>query len=157
MFLKSNYILANELIQKMGISMANISRLVNEFENEGDMTTTLKMNNCTFIKTNSYKLPRNIKNGIMMNEFTDLTDKIYVPYMYTEYGLTKKDLLNCEICLGTTKVAGKEFYVFDKEFVQKVKNKILYVLNETECNECKAKNQIDGFIKLNKRKYLVWY
>lgn len=157
MFLGKNYVLANELVQKMNIGMANISILRAKLEDEGDETTLFKMNNCTFIKTNSHKLPKNIRNGILANEFTDLTDKIYVPYMQTEHGLSKKEVLSMDVCDGIELVGGKEFYVFNKEFVKKVKNKVLYVLSPDECADCHRKGQIKGFLQVNKRKFLTWY
>jgi hypothetical protein len=141
----------------MNIGMANISILRSQLEYEGDETTLFKMNNCTFIKTNSHRLPKNIRNGIIANNFTDLTDKIYVPYMQTEHGLSKKEVLSLDVCNGITKVGGKDFYVFDKEFVKKVKNKVLYVLAPDECVHCYRKGQIEGFIQVNKRKFLTWY
>jgi hypothetical protein len=157
MFLSSNYILANELVQKMNIHIANISMLRQQFEDCDDFTTLFKMNNCTMIKTNSHKLPRNMIAGIAVNEFTDITNKLPCTFVRTEYEFTEKELTTSEIVIDKVMIAGKEFYVFDRDFVEKVKNKIVYALDALETMECFRKKQIEGYIQVSNNKYLTWY
>lgn len=156
MFLKSNYILANELVQKMGIHIANISMLVKEHEDE-DNGMFIKMNNCTFINTKAATLPANILAGIYANEFTDMTDKLPCTFARMEYGITEKEFLKSGIVTKVVNVAGKDFYQFAPEFVQKMHRKIGYVLDEAETMDCFAKKQIAGYTQLSKNKYFTWY
>jgi len=156
MFLNKKYILANELVQKMGIHIANISMLVNEYE-DSDTGTFVKMNNCTFINTKDATLPNNILAGIYGNEFTDMTDKLPCTYVRTEYGITEKELFKTGMVTKKVEIAGKDFYQFAPEFVQKMKYKIGYVLDETETMDCYRKNQILGYTQLAKDKYFTWY
>lgn len=157
MFLKKNYILANELVQKMDIHIANISMLRQQYEDQDDMTTMIKMNNCTMIKSNSHKLPNNIKMGIAANEFTDMSNKLPCTFVRTEYEVTERELLNGGVIKGKIKIAGKDFYEFTEEFVKTVKNKIVYTLDKAECMECHSKGQIEGYIQVSKNKFLTWY
>lgn len=157
MFLGKNYILANELVQKMGIHIANISMLRQQYEDENDMSTMIKMNNCTMVKTNSHKFPNNIKMGIAANEFTDMSNKLPCTFVREEYEITEKELFKGGIIKGKVKVAGKDFYEFTEEFVKTTKNKIVYCLDESDTMACMAKGQIDGYIQVSKNKYVTWY
>lgn len=156
MFLHKKYILANELVQKMGIHIANISMLVNDYE-DVDNGTFVKMNNCTFINTKDMTLPNNILSGIYANEFTDMTDKLPCTFVRTEYGITEKELFKAGMVTEIVTVAGKDFYKFTPEFVQKMQYKIAYVLDEAETMDCYRKKQIAGYTQLAKNKYFTWY
>lgn len=157
MFLNKKYILANELVQKMGIHIANISMLRNQFEDEDDYATIVKMNNCNFVKSGSPKLPRNISSGISNHTFTDMSNKLPCTFIRTEYEVTERELSKSGLIKGKVKVAGKEFYEFTEEFVQKVKNKIVYTLDKNETMECFSKGQIDGYVQVSNNKFLTWY
>jgi hypothetical protein len=157
MFLNQNYILANELIQKMDINIANISVLVSHYEDCDDYTTMYKMNNCTMINTASHKLPKNLREAIAANKFTDITNKLPCTFVKSEYEFTEKELTESKIVIDKIEIAGKKFFVFDRDFVEKVKNKIVYALNATETMECFRKKQIEGYIQVSKNKYLTWY
>lgn len=156
MFLHKKYILANELVQKMGIHIANISMLVNDYE-DSDNGTFVKMNNCTFINTKDTTLPNNILAGIYANDFTDMTDKLPCTFIRSEYGITEKELLKSGMATEVVTIAGKDFYKFSPEFVNKMKYKIGYVLDEAETMDCYRKNQILGYTQLAKNKYFTWY
>lgn len=156
MFLSTKYVLANELAQKMGISIANISMLRKEFEEGDDLVTLYKMNNCTFIK-DSHKLPKNLRVGLKQHKFTDMSDKLPCSYVRSEHSLTEKEWFDSGVVIDKVKVAGKEFYVFSADFVKKARRKILYVLNEKEKTQCFEKGQIDGFIQASKNKFITWY
>jgi hypothetical protein len=54
-------------------------------------------------------------------------------------------------------VSGKDFYVFSPEFVKNLQNRMCYVLDERETQECTAAGQIIGSIELSKNKFIVWY
>jgi hypothetical protein len=156
MFLNKKYILANELVNKMGIHIANISMLMKEHE-DSDNGMFVKMNNCTFINTKDGELPQNIIDGIRANVFTDMTDKLPCTYIRTEYGITEKELFKAGMVTKIVTIAGKDFYQFAPEFVEKMKYKIGYVLDEVETMECFRKKQILGYTQLAKNKYFTWY
>ena len=157
MFLNKNYISSNELVEKMGIHIANISMLRNSLEYDDDITTIVKKGGASFIKKNSYKLPSNIKEGIVNNEFTDISNKLPCPFVKSEYQVSEKELMKSGLVISKEKIAGKDFYVFSDDFVKKVRNKIVYTLNKEETMECFAKKQIDGYIQVSKNKFLTWY
>jgi len=157
MFLPQKFILANELVQKMGIHIANISILRKEFESHDDVYTIQKLNNCNFINTQSHKLPKNIREGIEQNDFTDLTDKLPVTFVRAEYAATERDFVKSGIITDKIKIAGKPFYVFDPEFVSNVRGCVGYVLNHEDYLHCYSKSTIDGAIKMKNNKYFVWY
>lgn len=156
MFLNKKYILANELVEKMGIHIANISMLMKEYE-DTDNGTFVKMNNCTFINSNDATLPNNIKIGMQNNQFTDMTNKLPCTFVRSEYEITEKELFKSGMVTKKVEVAGKDFYEFAPEFVEKMKYKIGYVLDEVETMECYRKNQILGYTQLSKNKYFTWY
>ena len=157
MFLQSKYILANELVQKMDIHIANISMLRKHFEDLGDEVTMIKKGNCTFINTKSVELPNNIQVGILTNEFTDMTDKLPCTWVKNEYEMTERELFKSGLVIDKQKIAGKDFYVFAPEYAKKLKWKIPYILNKEETDMCFAKGQIDGFVQLGKNKFFTWY
>lgn len=157
MFLNKRYILANELVQKMNIHIANISMLRSQFEDDDDFHTIVKMNNCAMIDTKSQKLPRNIVEGIHKNTFTDMSDKLPCTWVRAEHEMTERELFKSGIVIKKTKVAGKDFYVFNQEFVNTMRHKIPYILDEKDMLECTSKNQILGSIKLGKNKFFTWY
>ena len=153
-FLDKKYILANELVEKMNISMSFISKLSKYLENESVMK---KLNNCTFIDTTSNKLPKNIKNALKKYTFTDISNKLPFTYFRDEFGLTESELKNSGIINDVIVIAGKKFYVFSNEFIANTKNCIGYILNEKETFDCYNRNLINGYIQVTKKKYFVWY
>lgn len=161
MFLSSNYILGNELVDRMDINIANVSIMSKRFEDENDITTVIKMNNCNFIKSDSPKLPKYIQTGIRelssQKPFTDFSDKLPCTWFRSEFELSDKDVMNSEMVKDKVKIHGKEFYVFEKSFIDKVHNRICYVLDESDTKDCWNKKQIEGYIKLSKKKYMTWY
>lgn len=157
MFLNKNYVLANELVQKMGIHIANISMLVKYYEDRENFSTMLKMNNCTFINSKDSSLPNNIRIGLANNNFTDMSNKLPCTWVKTEYEMSDKDLINSDMIIEKVKIAGKDFYVFAPEFVQKMQGKIGYTLDKAETMDCMAKGQIDGYTQLSKNKFFTWY
>lgn len=157
MFLHKKYILANELVQKMGIHIANISMLRQQFEDADDFGSIIKMNNCSFISTMCNHLPNNIKVGILNNTFTDMSDKLPCTFVKTEYGITEKELFKVGFVIDKVKICGKDLYVFDKKFVKKMHNKIGYVLDKEETEDCFKKELIDGYTMLSKNKFFTWY
>jgi len=157
MFLSKKYILANELVQKMNIHIANISMLRNQFTDDEDYTTIMKMNNCNMINTNSKKLPHNIMEGIQKNTFTDMSDKLPCTWVKSEYEMTELELFKSGIAIGKEKIATKDFYIFNQDFVKMMYNKVPYILDEKEMLECTSKKQILGNIQLGSNKFFVWY
>lgn len=157
MFLEKTYVLGNEIAEKMGINIANISMLSKELENKGNLDDTIKLGNCTFINKESNYLPNNIKKALNNFEFECMSDKLPCRFVHQEFGISKAKLIASGIVEKTIQISGKKFYVFDKEFILKTKGKVFYVLNEEETEICIEQNQIDGFVKLSNNKYLTWY
>ena len=157
MFLKKDYILANELVQQMDIHIANISIMRNNYESGDDYTTIVKMNNCSFVNTKSSRLPRNIANGIKAGKFTDVSDKLPCTHMLKEYGITMCELKRAGIIEERINICGKYFYKFKADFVELMQTRIPYILDESEVFDCKRKGEIDGYVKLGRDKYLSWY
>lgn len=157
MFLNKNYILANELVEKMNIQIGNISIYRQKLEDENDLTTIIKMNNCNFIKSNSNKLPQTLKKCISSNTFTDFTNKLPRRWLETEFNVSKREWFNSKIVIEEVKLYRKDFYVFSDDFINKVKNRIVYVLDKEETQICYQKSQIEGFIQLSNNKFMTWY
>ena len=157
MFLNKKYILSNELVDKMGIHIANISMIRQQFEDNNDFGSIVKMNNCSFINITCNHLPNNIKNGILNNTFTDMSDKLPCTFVKSEYNVTENELFRSGIVIDKVTIASKDFYVFNQEFIKKMRNKLGYVLNKKELDECIKNNEIDGFEQISKNKFFVWY
>lgn len=156
MFLDKKYILANELVEKMNIHIANISMLSKQFE-DNDYGHVIKMNNCTFINSESRQLPHNIEVGLFAHKYTDMSNKLPCTYVKSEFEVTEREWFKSGIVVDKVVIAGKKFYVFDKEFVKTMKRKVPYVLDAAETAECTAKGYIEGSIQLSKNKFFVWY
>jgi hypothetical protein len=156
MFLNKKYILANELVEKMGIHIANISMLAKQFE-DNDYGHVIKMNNCTFINSESRQLPHNIEVGLFAHKYTDISNKLPCTFVKSEFEVTEREWFKSGIVTDKVTIAGKKFYVFNDNFVKTMKRKVPYVLDSKETNECMAKGQIEGSIKLSKNKFFVWY
>ena len=157
MFLAPGYILANELVNKMGIHIANVSIMRKEFEDADDLYTIRKLNNCNFVNTSSPKLPQNIKDGISNNTFTDYTNKLPCTFVRDEYPVTEREWMASGIVIGKEEIAGKNFYVFADDFVKKLTGKIGYVLSGDEYRSLLVENKIQGGIRLKRDKYFTWY
>lgn len=157
MFLTKKYILANELVEKMQIKIANISILRKQFEDADDFVTVINMNNCNFIKSTSHKLPNNIQKGISDHKFTDFSNKLPCTWVHNEFSVNEKEWFDSGIVIDKIVICKKKFYVFSDDFISKVNNCVPYVLNKAETEECLRKNQIDGSIQLSKNKFMTWY
>lgn len=157
MFLDKKYILANELVEKMGIHIANISMLRKLFEHNGNTYDMVKRNNCTFINTKSRHLPNNIMKGINSNILTDMSDKLPRTYVVSEFGITEHELQKSGILKEKIKISSKDFYVFQPDFVKEIKGKIPYILDREETLQCFKNKDILGYIELSKNKFLTWY
>lgn len=161
MFLSKDYVLGNELIEKMGIKIGNVSVAHKELEEVGNETDIIKLNNCSFLNKNSTMLPKNLTQGLNQYEFTDISKMLPMSYVLEEFKLNKamleKLLLESPIFQEKIKISGKNFIKFSDEFINNVSSAIIYVLNEQEKEECLKDESIDGFLKLGSNKYLTWY
>jgi hypothetical protein len=157
MFLSKDYVLANELVQKMEINIANISKLIKDFEYNNFYGDIIKMNNCAFLKKTSHRFPKFIKDGLNNFNFTDISNGLPCRFVQSEYSITERELSKSEIFLEKKKIAKKEFYIFKDDFVQKLKGKIAYTLNKEETEKCHQNGDIQGYIQLSKNKFLTWY
>lgn len=159
MFLKESYISANELAKLMGIHIANVSnfsKIINEQEKIG---VVKRMNSTTFFNMNNNLIPNTFREGFekYKDQITDVSDKLPIHYIFSEYNINKKELEKMDICTGFVDIAGKEFAVFEREFVNKVKRHITYVLDPEDFADCNKRGLLKGYVKVNKKKYLVWY
>ncbi len=157
MFIKENYILGNELAQISNFNIANISMFVKKLHEEENFEDVKQLGNCTFINKNYSKLPKYlIKNT---NKCTDISNKLPVSFLKKEFSLQKDVIIKAlkQYITRECTIAGKEFIEFNSEFVSKFKNKIYYVLGRNEMQEALQDKTIDGFIELQRNKFLVWY
>jgi len=145
----------------MNIHIANISMLRHTFEDNDNFYDIQKLNNVTVINSSAKMLPNNIRNGLISGlsagVFTDLSNKLPCTYVKEEYSVTERELLLSEIVINKIKISGKDFYVFNSEFVKNLDHKIGYVLNAEETKECTRTGKILGSVKLSKNKFFTWY
>jgi hypothetical protein len=164
MFLGKEYILGNEISEKLNIHIANISILAKLLEDTDDVK---QYGNCTFIKATSKNLPNNIKEGIRNHKFTDFTGILPLSYFLKEFELNAKQLEKSKITkeIFDMKFESKKsktesnsikktFIKFTDEFINEVKGKVLYSLPKNELQE--NLQYIDGHIEIG-TKVLVWY
>lgn len=149
--LNNKSILSNELVQKMGIHIANISML--------ESPNIVKMGNCNFLQPDDLFLPKNIKQFIRVNAgtFTNLENMLPCKFARDELEVSEKHLLDSEIVEKIVEVAGKQFYKFSDNFVQRIHKKVLYVLDKEEFEDCLKTKSITDYIQLTKNKYLTMY
>jgi len=157
MFLNEKFILGNELVQQIGIHIANISMLRSKYVHGDDKYTIIKMNDCTFINTHANKLPRNIKDAVKEHEFTPMYNKLPATYVNTHIQATKRQLTKCGMIEDEVLVAGKRFYVFNDEVVERIGAHVPYILTHDETMSCKENNQIIDYIKMTNNRYFTWY
>lgn len=147
--LNNKSILSNELVQKMGIHIANISML--------ESPNIVKMGNCNFLQPDDLFLPKNIKKFIIENEFTNLENMLPCKFAKDELGISEKQMLQTGIVDKIVEVYGKQFYKFSDNFVKRIHKKVLNVLDKEDFEDCLKNNCITDYIELSKTKYLTMY
>lgn len=149
--LNNKSILSNELVQKMGIHIANISML--------ESPNIIKMGNCNFLQPDDLFLPKNIKQFIKsnINSFTNLENMLPCKFARDELEVSEKHLLQSGIVEKIVEVSGKQFYKFNADFVKRIHKKVLYVLDKEEFEDCLKTKSITDYIELSKNKYLTMY
>jgi hypothetical protein len=164
MFLSNDYVLSNEIVEKSGIHIANISMGIKLLEDSNAKAgAVVKYGNCTFLNKNAKTLPLYLKNYIHNPQwtFTDFSNKLPVTFLQAELGVPFKDIQEGFKKEGTDisvqEIAGKQFAVFPKEFAEKMKKTTWYMLNEEEFKSCLRAGDIDGGFKVKKGKFLSWY
>lgn len=161
MFLTDNYILSSEFIDRTGIHVAYISKVIKLLEDDNDSTTIIKMNACNFIKSNSGKLPNNIQKAIIketaIKPFYNFSNKLPVHWLKQEYNVTEKEWFKSGIVEDKVTIHGKIFYVFSDDFIRRTKNCICYVLDKEETQKCTQNGQIENSIQLSNNKFMTWY
>lgn len=158
MFLKADFVFGNELCEKMGIHLSNLINLRKEFEKSDDNFTIYKLKSCSFLNTKSHKIPKNFRTGLETHKLTDITDKLPLSWVQSEFGLTiPKELQDIGIVTKRIDLAKKIFLVFDREFADKLQGKIGYILKEKETFECYENGDIEGYLKIKRNKYFTWY
>lgn len=149
--LNNKSILSNELVQKMGIHIANISML--------ESPNIVKMGNCNFLQPDDLFLPKNIKQFIRsnINSFTNLENMLPCKFARDELEVSEKQLLHSGIVEKIVEVSGKQFYKFSDDFVKRIHKKVLYVLDKEDFEDCLKSKSITDYIELAKNKYLTMY
>jgi len=157
MFLTKDYVLASELVHKMGIHLANISMLRKKYEHNDDLYSIRRMNSLLFVNKKARQLPNNIRNGLNSYKFTDLSTLLPYNYINREFAVSEKEWEQSGIIIAKTVIANKKFYVFSEEFAKTVKQYVPYILNKEETEDCTKNKTIRGSIQLSKNKFFTWY
>lgn len=157
MFLDNGYVLGSELAEVGKFHLANISMYIKEEHDRGNFDDVKKLGKATYINKDAVNLPKYfIKN---LNKCSCIDNMLPVTYLTKELGVKYSNL---KIALSNyiikeVRVGTDDLIEFSDEFVNLFKGKVHYTLSNKECNECLNKKLIDGFIKLTKNRFLVWY
>jgi len=162
MFLTKDFILANEIVQKANIHIANISNFLNHLEETNNKAgISKKMGNCSFINNTSPFLPHNIKEYIDGFEYTDMSDKLPSTFLASEFELSSDKILQGFNKVGydvhEEVIAGKRFLVFPLNFIEAFEGKTWYILDYEEAVDCFDNEDIEDFFPLYKNKMFCWY
>lgn len=161
LFLRTNYVLGNELVEKMNINIGNLSSAKKDLEEVDNYSAIIKLGNCLFVDKNSPHLPNNIQEGLKKYEFTDMTDKLPLSYINEQWGVNRSTVENLidtrEEFKEINVLADKAFVVFDQKFSTDLYSTNVSVLSKKEKEECEEENLIDGSLQLTVNKYLGWY
>ena len=149
-----NYFLANEVTERLGISIANISS-PNLLYRKDDENVWVKRGNCIFNSLyNIDHLSKNTQSFIRNNELMDCSKLIPVSYLVQEL---KTNELNLQIFGKIEFKYGKKL-LFLNSFGDKIFNKkINDVLPIEDCKELKNSGDIEDYIPLNKKDALYYY
>jgi len=150
MLIPKNYALSNEIAKNAGMHIANFSMLLKDNE---DDSVAIKYGACTFINTKSDRLPKYFYKAIHAGKLADLTDYILLSYLRTELECSEKNIMDLKI--GEPQkivVQGKKFVKFNKEFTEAIRDKVITTVDASEFKEL----NVEG-VKLNSKKYMVWY
>lgn len=158
MFIPEGYALSNEIANKAKISISNFSMFRKLSEDNNHPEDVLKFGNCTFIKTNSYALPNYIRKALSLG-YTDCSGLALVSYLRSEYNIKDSEIMTAfkEYNPQIVKIAGKKFLKLDEAFVKQLKGKITTNLTKADAMECMRDGDIEGYLKISKDNYLVWY
>jgi len=158
MFLNENYVLANEIVQQRNVRIGNISQLVRNLENKNLFESYQKRGNCTFLNSKSNYLG-GMQEHVKSGSFTDISNKLPLSYLLHEFGISKKELLSSlkEYIKGECSISNKNFIIFKDSFVKKLKGKTIYIMKKGELDDAISNNYIDGYIEINKNKFIVFY
>jgi hypothetical protein len=164
MFLSNDYVLSNEIVQKSGIHIANISMGIKTLqESDSKSGSVVKYGNCTFLNKQAKTLPTYLKNYIHnpLWTFTDFSNKLPVTFLQAELGVSFKDIQSAMkkngIDVKIEEVSGKQFAVFPVEFVEEMRDSTWYILPEDEYLECLKSGDIEGGFAISKSRYFTWY
>ena len=159
--------MASELTNHMNISSSNTSALMKKLHSIGDTTSAIKLGVSIFLDKTSINLPNNYKKGISEgienNIFTSMYNMLPYNYVMNEFNITDKEakeLINDDNIPEFQEelfVDGKRMIRFSDDFIQEVKDCVLYALGEEETKECYKNNSIDGYMQLSRNKYITWY
>lgn len=150
MIIPKHYALSNEIAKNAKMNIANFSMFLKE---NNDDSVALKYGACTFINTKSDRLPNYFYKAIHAGPLTDLSNCILLSHMRAELDCHEEDILNLKI--GNPQkfiLLGKKFIRFDKSFIDTINKKVVTTVLKDEFKDL----NIDG-VKLNNKRYLVWY
>lgn len=149
----NGYFLANELTDKLGIHIANISMFIKNIKDD-EIDNILKLGNCTFIKKDFNKLPKALLKGVHL--CTELNNVLPRSWFKEDLDVTDKELEKCNIAT-IIEIAGRKFYQFTNKFAEEINGKVLYILDKSDTESCSRNGEINGYVQLSKNKFLVWY
>jgi len=164
MLLTENYILSNEVSKKGNIHIANFSNFAKHVESYDILDTVLKQGNCTFLNKHSLHLPKNFKEIISTNTFTNLQNTVLSTYFCTYFECLRGDILKAnktekgtDVNITEFKVQGKSFLKFNDELSKQLKKVVLTNIPKKDFFECLENNYIEDGIRLSRNNYMVWY
>jgi hypothetical protein len=157
MFNREKCILGQELAEVGNMNVANISMMIQDMSKGGNSSDVTQFGNCNYINVTSPDIPLYILKHV--HKCTNVQNMLPMTYLTKEFSTSKQSILKSlsQYIVKVHKIANKELVEFNTEFVEKFDGKVHYILNSKETNECLRDGYIDGFIYLDKNRYLVWY
>jgi len=157
MFIREKVVLSSELAEHGNMNIANISMLINDMNSKGNVGDVTLFGNCNYIKVTSPDIPLYVLKHVY--KCTDVQNMLPVTYLTKEFNVSKKVITKSlsQYIVKEHTIAKKHLIEFTDEFISKFNEKVHYILNQKETDECLQQKLIDGFIYLDKNRYLVWY
>jgi len=164
MLLTNDYVLSNEVSKKGNIHIANFSNFAKYIQDNDIPDTVIKQGNCTFLNMYSMHLPKNFKEIINHNTFTNLQNSVLSTYFCTYFNCLKSDILkvkktekNIDVNVTEFEIQRKSFLRFNDELAKQLKNVVLTNIPKKDYIECLENSYIEDGIKLSRNNYMVWY
>lgn len=158
MFLSNDFVLGNELHEKMNFSKSVISIARAELADKGFHDTIIKLAGTTAVNINDHRLPKYVQPSKDIS-FTRLTDRLPIAYLRNEVGFDEDTLKR----IGGREevVSNVRLWVFEPEFVETIhkrnKNTVFCDLTKDEYEKYSKNGSIVSAVKVKNNRYLGWY